>query len=146
MFPAAAAGTALVAGHCAASGSADPGDACQRCDPARATDAWSPDVSPDETGVLCQVDRVTAAVQAACRPRVVHSLAAPLRQLRRAVDRELRAQVSGQNASDASVRLARRLARAVKAAGTRRGSDAREASQQIGVLETQLGLMASRHQ
>jgi len=73
-------------------------------------------------------------------------LAAPLRQLRRAVDRELRAQVSGQNASDASVRLARRLARAVKAAGTRRGCDAREASQQIGVLETQLGLMASRHQ
>lgn len=141
-----AAGSCFIAGQCAASGAAEPGNACQLCDPTRATDAWSPDVRPDETGVRCQVDRVTSAVQAACRPRVVRSLAVPLRQLGQAVTRDLRAVVSGQTASGASVRLARRLARAVKSAGTRRRCDVQAASQQIGVLEAQLTLMTARQQ
>jgi len=85
-----------------------------------------------------------ASVRAACRPRAARSLAAPLRQLRRVVNRQLHAQVTGQSVSGASVRLARRLARAIRTAGTRRGCDVSDAIQQLSTFMTQLTAMAAR--
>ena len=64
--------------------------------------------------------------------------------LRRVVNRQLHAQVTGQSVSGASVRLARRLARAIRTAGTRRGCDVSDAIQQLSTFMTQLTAMAAR--
>jgi hypothetical protein len=139
-----AAGACLIDGRCATAGAFDPGAFCERCDPARATDAWSPDVAADERGVLCQLDRVAAAVhRAACRPRVLRSIATPLRQVRRAIRKQFRIAVNGARSS-AALRLARRLSRVVARAGTRMGCNVDDAPAQLDVLLGQLTAMAGR--
>jgi len=57
----------MIDGACVAAG-ADPNDACRRCDPSTAADAWTQVADPDPTGIACGVKRASVAASSVTCP------------------------------------------------------------------------------
>src|SRR6185436_12650154 len=82
----------VIDGGCVAAGTTAPGDACRRCDPTQATDAWSRIVTPDATGLRCQTSRLSAdGAGLRCRSRLRRTVVRRLKNAATLLDRLLAA-------------------------------------------------------
>jgi hypothetical protein len=120
----------LIEGNCVAAGTNAPGDVCRRCDPTRATDAWSLYVTPDATGLRCQTSRLAAdGAGLLCRPHLRRIVARRLRTTERLVDRLLAAP---------SVRRRARLVRRLEKLEALLDGRATRAGCEIGTVRAEL--------
>ena len=63
-------------------------DGCERCDPSRSPDGWSPNTDPDPRGLGCQLRRIVATTGAmTCRPAVLSALSRRIARARALIDR-----------------------------------------------------------
>ena len=109
----AAAAGCLIGAMCVVPGTADPLNACQRCEPAARADAWSLDRDPDVEGLRCQVGRITNAVtQVVCRFGVRRTLLFRLDRVDLLLGR--RAASTGRRAKRLDRRLDRQIDRLIQ--------------------------------
>ena len=132
----------LVGGGCYPAGAVDPGDACQRCDPSRTVDVWSPDRDPDPAGVRCQVTRVQTAARAMACPAAIDRRVARRLDRAQTIAGRLAAVRVGREARVAAslLRTTRDLERLLER-GEKRGCKSTAALAEIAALRDQLRAM-----
>jgi len=104
-------GTGCLIDHvCYTAGAPDPRDGCQKCDPRRRFDGWSPNRDAEMSGIECQVERVVIAVDGlACPATLMRALGIRVDRVRRLSARLPTALPA--RALRLESRLARRIAR-----------------------------------
>ena len=135
-----AASGCLVGATCYQPGAVDPTNTCQRCDPRRSIDLWSPDHDPTPEGVVCQLARVERASQGiGCPDGIAGKIFVKLARARQMTDQLMTATPPAATRLGARLlRLGRRLAVLLQR-GERRGC------RSTGALAETQALMAQLH-
>jgi hypothetical protein len=131
-------GGCVIGATCLLPGALDPGDPCQRCDPASRADGWTRNEDADPAGLRCEAARLTRALAGtSCRPSVETRLDRRLLRLHRLLDRVGgTSAVIGPGLERRIGRTLRRLGRSAERA-RRTGCDVGTFPQELQVLQRQ---------